>query len=204
MNSGRILLGLTGLYCAGKNFVGKIFEENGFAVLDIDKLGHIALENRKDIIVERFGDNFLKLDGSIDRRALGAYVFSDADRLAVLEKIVHPEVDYLTLEWINVHKSVPCVINAALLHRSCIFDMLDSVVFVKAPYIVRMFRAKKRDGLSWNEIRQRFASQQFDIYYSIQSLNIYYINNWGFGFFVKLNRRDIEKRVNEILSALRD
>ncbi|MDR0409798.1 MAG: dephospho-CoA kinase [Spirochaetaceae bacterium] len=200
MTRSPLLLGLTGLYCAGKNFIGKIFERKGFAVLDVDKLGHIALENKKDTIAECFGGIFLKTDGSVDRRALGEYVFSRSDRLAILEKIVHPEVNDLTMEWLEAHKDIPCVINAALLHASCVFTMLDAVVFVKAPYIIRMLRARKRDGLSWNEIRKRFASQRFDI--AIKNAGVYYINNWGFGFFSQLNRRGVEKSVNEILSVL--
>jgi dephospho-CoA kinase len=203
MSRARILLGLTGLYCAGKNFVGKIFEDNGFAVLDLDKLGHIALENRKDIIAKSFGNGFLKEDGAVDRRALGKYVFSEADKLTVLEKIVHPEVNSLTLEWLAARQNVPCVINAALLRESYVFPMLDAVIFVKAPYIIRMLRAKKRDGLSWHEIRRRFASQQFASYYTIQRHGVYYINNWGFGSFSRLNHRCMEKKVNEILSVLR-
>jgi dephospho-CoA kinase len=202
MNDRRLLLGLTGLYCAGKNFIGKIFEENGFAGLDLDKLGHLALENRRDIIVKRFGNDFLKPDGTVDRRALGAYVFSKPDKLAALGEIVHPEVNSLTLEWMKSHQDIHCVINAALLHKSCVFTMLDSVIFVRAPYIIRMIRAKKRDRLSWNEIRQRFSSQRFDIYCSAQNFDIYYIDNWGFGFLTRLNRVNLEKKVNEILSVL--
>lgn len=202
MNDGRLLLGLTGLYCAGKNFVGKIFEENGFAVLDLDKLGHIALENRRNIIVKRFGNDFLKPDGTVDRRALGAYVFSKPDKLAALGEIVHPEVNSLTLEWMKVHQDVHCVINAALLHKSCVFAMLDSVIFVRAPYIIRMIRAKRRDRLSWREIRQRFSSQQFDIYCSVKNFDIYYIDNWGFGFFARLNRGNLVKKINRLVRQL--
>ncbi|MDR2659540.1 MAG: dephospho-CoA kinase [Spirochaetaceae bacterium] len=197
------LLGLTGLYCAGKNFVGDIFTAKGFAVLDVDKLGYLALENRRYEIAQRFGNGFLRPDGSVDRRVLGAYVFGRPEELAALEKIVHPEVNDLTFEWMEAHNGTPCVINAALLHKSCVFTMLDAIIFVRAPYIIRMFRAKKRDGLSWKEIWKRFSSQRFDVYYSIPKTDIYYINNWGCSFFSRLDYYRVEKRVNEILSVLR-
>jgi dephospho-CoA kinase len=198
-----MLLGLTGLYCAGKNFAGGIFEEKGFAVLDVDKLGHIALENKKKIIKERFGRDILKKDGSVDRRALGMRVFGKPEELAVLENIVHPEANRLTCEWLNTNNDRPCVINAALLHRSTVFSKLDAIIFIKAPLIVRMLRAKKRDNLSWKEIWNRFSSQRFGLDYDLTKTCIYYINNWWFDFSLRSSRIRLEKRIDEVISALR-
>ncbi|MDR0663023.1 MAG: dephospho-CoA kinase [Spirochaetaceae bacterium] len=198
-----MLLGLTGLYCSGKNFVGGILEQKGFAVLDVDKLGHTALENQKEVIAECFGKGILDADGTVNRRTLGKCVFSRPDKLAELEAIVHPEVNELTLSWIDVHGGVPCVINAALLHRSSAFTRLSAIIFVRAPYLSRLLRAKKRDGLSWKEIMRRINSQEFGVYYRDQKTGIYYIDNGGFDFFTRLNRRILEKRVDKILAALR-
>ena len=203
MSEGRLLLGLTGLYCAGKNFVGGILEKKGFAVLDVDKLGHTALENRKTIIAERFGNGVLGRDGTMDRRALGEAVFGRPEELAALESIVHPEVNDLTLKWVEANSGRPRVINAALLHRSSVFDRLDAFIFVKAPYPLRLLRARKRDGLPWKQLLRRFKSQRFDVYYSGKESDIYCIYNWGFGIFSQLNRRGLEKRVDMILSILR-
>lgn len=202
MSKGRILLGLTGLYCAGKNFVGGILEKKGFAVLDVDKLGHAALENKKSLIAERFGGGVLGPDGAVDRRTLGEFVFGRPGELSVLESIVHPEVNSLTLEWVEANYDRSCVINAALLHKSAMFDRLDALIFVKAPYPLRLFRARKRDRLSWKELRRRFESQHFDVYYSGKKADTYCIYNWGFGIFSKLNRRCLEKRVDMILDIL--
>jgi dephospho-CoA kinase len=203
MSRERILLGLTGLYCAGKNFAGEILARKGFAVLDVDKLGHTALENRKEVVAARFGSDVLDKGGVVDRRTLGRRVFGRPDELAALEDIVHPEVNSLTLEWIDAHEDRDRVINAALLHKSSAFTMLDAIIFIKAPYIARMFRAKKRDGLPLKEIRRRFDSQRFDVYYTGQTPDIYCINNCGFGFYSRLNRHRFERRLDEILSALR-
>lgn len=203
MSEGRMLLGLTGLYCAGKNFVGGILEKKGFAVLDVDKLGHAALENQKNMIAERFGGGVLTQDGTVDRRALGKAVFGRPEYLAVLESIVHPEVNRLTLKWVDSNCDRPCVVNAALLHRSDVFDRLDALIFVKAPCLLRLLRARKRDGLSWKELARRFKSQRFDVYYYGKKADTYYIQNWGVGIFSQLNRRCLEKRVDTILNILR-
>lgn len=198
-----MLLGLTGLYCAGKNFAGKIFEKKGFAVLDVDKLGHIALENKKKIVKNRFGGEILKKDGSVDRRALGMCVFGRPDELVALENIVHPEVNRLTCEWLKANNDRSCVINAALLHKSTVFSQLDAIIFIKAPLIVRMLRAKKRDNLSWKEIWNRFSSQHFGVDYALTKAGIYYINNWWFDFSLCSNRSKLEKRIDKVIRALR-
>jgi dephospho-CoA kinase len=93
------------------------------------------------------------------------------------------------------------VINAALLHKSCAFKQLDAVIFVRAPALVRMFRARKRDGLSWKEIRRRFSSQQFAVHYSSETADIYYIDNGGSGIFSRSNRR-VEKVLAGIIDSL--
>ena len=45
-----MLVGLTGAYSAGKNRVGVLLEQRGFQVLDVDKLGHRAIEAEKAAI----------------------------------------------------------------------------------------------------------------------------------------------------------
>jgi hypothetical protein len=66
-----------------------------------------------------------------------------------------------------------------------------------------MVRARKRDGLSPREIKRRFESQNFAIYYSGKTADIYYIDNWGESFFPKLQRRGIEKHLDAILYSVR-
>jgi dephospho-CoA kinase len=70
-----MLIGLTGMYCAGKNHVAAILEQRGLAVLDVDKLGYIAIENKKAAVFARFGEDVKNQDGSVNRRLLGEKVF---------------------------------------------------------------------------------------------------------------------------------
>ncbi|MFP4484640.1 MAG: dephospho-CoA kinase [Spirochaetota bacterium] len=55
-----MIVGVAGKYCAGKNTVSHILENHGYRVIDVDTLGHRALEERKDAIAERFGPGVLK------------------------------------------------------------------------------------------------------------------------------------------------
>ncbi|MEJ5189021.1 MAG: dephospho-CoA kinase, partial [Breznakiellaceae bacterium] len=108
------LIGLTGPYCAGKNYVARILEKRGLLVLDVDRLGHRALDQEKERIVHLFGPAILDATGMLNRKELGRIVFGDPEKLRTLEAIVHPRANALTLEWIEQHREHPLVINAAL------------------------------------------------------------------------------------------
>ena len=154
-----MIIGLTGTYCAGKNRVASLFEARGLPVLDVDKLGYKALEAEKEAVLAQFGFDLQKNDGSLDRRLLGQRVFKDPEKLTALENIVHPAANRLTDEWAAAQKG-HYVINAALLHRSSIFHRLDKLIVVKAPFVTRLIRARRRDKLPWRDILKRFASQK--------------------------------------------
>ncbi|MDR2631128.1 MAG: dephospho-CoA kinase [Spirochaetaceae bacterium] len=198
---GHKIIGLTGMYCAGKNYVARLLEERGLPVLDVDKLGHRAIEAEKGAIVQRFGPEILGKDGAVDRRALGAKVFGSPRELAALEEIVHPAANRFTEEWIAGSQG-PSVINAALLHRSVIFKRLDTIIIVQAPLLTRFLRARRRDRLPLVPLIRRFKSQrEFMAQYLSQHADIYRVNNWGyFGICSRFWRRALERRIDDFLS----
>jgi dephospho-CoA kinase len=169
----------------------------------VDKLGHKALETERDAIVRRFGAGVLGDGGAVDRRALGKLVFGKPEELAALENIVHPAANSMTEEWIAAREG-PCVINAALLHRSVIFTRFDCIILVEAPVWTRLLRARKRDRLPLTQLLRRFGSQkEFTSQYLNQKTDIYRVENRGyFGFHADWYRRRIENRVTEILSLV--
>ena len=196
-----MIIGLTGMYCAGKNLVGSILEKRGLAVLDVDKLGHIAIENQKTAIFARFGESVKNGDGSVNRQLLGKKVFGKKEELAALEGIVHPEANRLTIEWIEAENRKNCVINAAVLHGSVVFRQLDSIILVNAPLFVRLIRAKKRDKLPWVVIFKRFSSQRhFFAHYLAGNADIHRVENPGFGGRRLLT--GLEEQIDEILLKL--
>ncbi|MDR1655063.1 MAG: dephospho-CoA kinase [Treponema sp.] len=219
--SSPFLIGLTGMYCSGKNRVAGLLEKQGFPVLDVDKLGHRAIETEKEAILARFGEAVLGPLGNIDRRKLGERVFGKEAELAALEAIVHPEANRLTEEWIKAQTGEFCVINAALLHRSSVFERLDALILVKAPLPSRFFRARRRDKLSWGELFRRFRSQKdfLSPYFkksgpavpksgilklpqgSILKADIYIVDNRG--FWARSSQKKLEYRIERIAAALR-
>ncbi|AEJ18613.1 dephospho-CoA kinase [Gracilinema caldarium] len=201
-SSEPILIGLTGPYCAGKNYVAALLERRGIPVLDVDKLGHLALEQEKDAIIGRFGTAILNPEGNIDRKALGAQVFSNPQDLADLEAIVHPRANQLTEAWIlNQGDKKAVAINAALLHRSVVFPRLRCIIIVQAGLITRLIRGKQRDRLPLQELLKRFKSQKkFNAQYFQGNADTYTVKNRGvLGIFTRWYRSRLERRIDAIL-----
>jgi len=90
------IIGITGNIACGKTAVGHMLLELGAErYIDADALVHELYQRGKPIAVrvaEAFGPAVVAPDGSIDRKALGAMVFQDAEAMQRLEAIVHPAV----------------------------------------------------------------------------------------------------------------
>jgi dephospho-CoA kinase len=196
-----MLIGLTGKYCAGKNHVASILEKRGLPVLDVDKCGYQVLEAEKEKIFSRLGKDLQMADGSVNRRLLGQRVFGNLEKLNALEAIVHPPVNRMTDEWVSAQNG-NCVINAALLHRSAVFERLERVIVVTAPFFIRLLRARMRDRLSWPELLRRFASQvDFKAQYSSTNAEIIRIENPGLSGSRRLHKK-LEHRINSITEGI--
>jgi dephospho-CoA kinase len=147
------IIGLTGKACTGKNLVAEALSEKNFYVIDVDKLGHQALRDNKDLIVKTFG-NVLTSEGDVDRRALGNIVFSAKEKLRELESITHPGIKKIIINLIEEEKkgkNRDVVINAAILERGKLLELCSHVIYVKSNFFVRYRRTKKRDnrGFIW-------------------------------------------------------
>jgi len=197
------VLGITGKYCAGKNFIASLLEKKGIPVLDADKFGHKVIENERKAILDYFGTGILGLDGLIDRKKLAFKTFGNHKALLFLENTIHPGVIKLTDEWIKEQKTDFCVINAALLHRWPFFNKLKIIILVEAPLLTRIQRAHRRDNLSYRAIFKRLNSQkEFNSKYFSGNTDIYRVWNRGFGSVSVKSRKRLLNRLNEILSRL--
>ena len=88
-------LGLTGGIGSGKSTVSASLEERGAVVVDADRIVRELQQPGEPVfeaMVAEFGPGIVAEDGTLDRQAVADIVFADADRLAVLNKIVHPAV----------------------------------------------------------------------------------------------------------------
>jgi dephospho-CoA kinase len=176
-----VVLGLAGGYCAGKDSVAAILAERGFAVIDVDEVGHRVLREpeARGLVAARFGSGVLDPEGEVDRRELGRRVFRDRRGLSALEAIVHPRMVERVREELAVCEG-PTVLNAAVLFRMGLHRLCDAVLCVRAPWWLRLARARRRDGLDPVRALRRIASQR-GICPKLPGpgVDIYYVDNSG-------------------------
>lgn len=184
-----MVLCVTGCMAAGKNAASDILEKHGFVSIDADKVVHgILLEkNFQEKVISTFapfaekkGIDLRNGDGTLNRRALGELIFADKVLLALQESIVFPEVDRKIIEFIDRNSGKDLVVNATVLHKISSVRKCDAVVFIDAPILTRLSRARKRDGISVLNILQRFWSQR-NLFskYKKSNADTFKVNNTG-------------------------
>jgi dephospho-CoA kinase len=158
----RIVLGVTGNIASGKSTVVNILKEFGAHHIDSDVVYHDLVQPGQPLLArlaETFGDGIIAADGSLDRKALGAIVFSDPEKLAELDRITHPAVIAESDRRIASIPSGVIVIDAVKLIESGHADICDEVWLVTAPEDVQVARLMRRNELTEEEARQRVAAQ---------------------------------------------
>ena len=163
------LIGLTGGIASGKSTIGARLAELGAVRFDADQLARDAVAPGSPGLArvsERFGDAVLQADGSLDRAALGAIVFSDAAKLADLNAIVHPEVRRLADERISAARAedpdVVIVYEIPLLVEADRGGDWDLIVVADAPVEQRIARMVTLRGMTEADARRRVANQASD------------------------------------------
>ena len=190
--------GLAGKSCAGKNAVAEFLADRGWETLDMDRLSHDVLDRLAPEAAACFGKDILDGQGTVDRAVLGRIVFADPAELKKLEELIYPELhrhlDRLLEE--RNDSSPPLVINAAALEKSDFWKICGGILWVKAPWLLRLWRGWKRDRKSLIDMVRRFhAQRQLKPQHFFQRVDIYTIKNGG-------NRKRLEKRIERWLRAL--
>ncbi|MCU1258956.1 MAG: Dephospho-CoA kinase [Bryobacterales bacterium] len=156
-------VGLTGGLASGKSFVGKALMEMGCVLIQADQLGHEVLlpgGAAYSDVVQRFGTGILSSDGLIDRKLLASEVFSNPERLAQLNAIVHPAVFRREDELIAA--SAPdgiVVVEAAILIETGSYQRFDKLVLAVCTMEQQIERAMHRDGAALKDVLARLNRQ---------------------------------------------
>ncbi|MDX9958742.1 MAG: dephospho-CoA kinase [Spirochaetia bacterium] len=156
------MLGLTGGYCAGKSEVAAILSSLGWTCVDVDAMGHRALEYSLPEVVKLLGPSARRPDGLPDRRAIGRLVFADKSLMGQFETLVHPVMFALTDEAIVAaggELGGKVCLDAAILYRLPQASRCQTILEVRAPLLARLRRGMARDGLGLLRILQRILSQ---------------------------------------------
>jgi dephospho-CoA kinase len=197
------LVALTGGIAAGKSTVAKRWVENGAIEIDADHLAREVVEPGSvglQRVSDAFGPDVLTESGELDRKALAEIVFKDAEKLELLNSILHPLIRQRTRELLEqmrneeiiVVYSVPLLVEASVDHE------FDLVVTVEAPEEEQVKRLVTSRGLSDAEARSRIASQAKPIERAARADRILNSNQ-----DVNLLLRDADKLWQEIQSLAR-
>ena len=159
-------VGLTGSIAVGKTFVLGVFSELGCVVLDADQVardvvarGTVGLER----VVAAFGESILNPDGTLDRSRLGSIVFSDEEKRARLNSIIHPLVFEVQDGWLKQREAEDpdgiAIIDAALMIESGGYRRFDKLIVVWCDPDLQLQRLMSRNGLGQADAERRIASQ---------------------------------------------
>ncbi|GAA0554957.1 dephospho-CoA kinase [Actinomadura livida] len=156
-------VGLTGGIGSGKSEVSARLAELGAVVIDADRIAREVVEPGTPglaAVVAEFGEEVLLPSGGLDREKVGRIVFSDPDRLAALNAIVHPLVGERMQELMDAAPEDAVVVyDVPLLVENGLAPMYDEVVVVDAPADVQLDRLVARRGMTEEDARARMANQ---------------------------------------------
>jgi dephospho-CoA kinase len=161
------VFGLTGGIGSGKSIVGHFFREEGIPVVDADGISREVTMPGKPAhaaIVRCFGTGILAPDGRIDRKKLGAIVFSDSGKRADLEAITHPRILEGIREAVSALAAAGhaiAIVEAALIHEIGRQGMFEAVIGVGCDSGIQVERLMRRDRIPRQEAL-RILSAQMD------------------------------------------
>jgi dephospho-CoA kinase len=159
------IIGLTGGIATGKSSVARFFIERGVPVVDADQLAREAVSPgspQLGRIVALFGDDVVTNEGVLDRKLLGARIFSDPEKRRLLEGILHPAIRKLAEERITQaaaagHRRL--IYMAPLLIEAGAADRVDEIWVVTVRPEVQLERLMRRDGIDREQAERIIASQ---------------------------------------------
>ena len=159
-------VGLTGSIAVGKSFVLGVLKELGCHVLDADEVAREVVKAGTAglrAVVEAFGDEILRADGTLDRSKLGSIVFTDENKRRQINSILHPFIITAQDEELRrLEREDPqsiAVVDAALMIESGGYKRFDKLIVVHCDPEIQLQRLMKRDKLSREDAERRINSQ---------------------------------------------
>jgi dephospho-CoA kinase len=159
-------IGLTGGIGSGKTTAAKRFLALGARVYHADEISRRALDPGAvcyDRVVSAFGQEILREDGTIDRKRLGQIVFADAEKLQLLNGIIHPYViDELFAraeQDLADEENGIAIFEVPLLFESGLHEKMDHNIVVSSTEENRIQRVMERDNLTREQVLSRIHAQ---------------------------------------------
>ena len=162
MTRRKHVIGITGNIATGKTTVVNMLADLGADTIDADQLVHQMMGPNSELaepLAAEFGDGIVNEDGSINRPALGQIAFSDPEKLARLEHLIHPHVVARMVGAIEEPGADVLVLDAIKLIEAGIADHCDEIWVVDADTETRIQRIVERNGVDEAEALRRIRAQ---------------------------------------------
>jgi len=186
-------IAITGSIACGKSKISEYLVNNGYVVIDTDKLSYsLSLKGNLcyNRIVREFKDILLE-NGEIDRKKLGTIVFNDENKRKLLESIIHPAI----IKEIEDYKDEGLVFfEVPLLYEVNLAYLFSKVIVVSCKKEMQLERLMKRNNLTEEEALVRINSQM-DIKEKEKLADFIIDNNESFDYSIK--------QLEEILKGLK-
>lgn len=193
---GMKIIGITGGTGCGKTTALNELERRGALLIDCDAMYHRMLETDRPMLdeIEKYFPGAV-VDGKLDRKALGAVVFTDEEALRDLNIITHRHINLEIRRILREHAmngGTLAAIDAIELFSSGLAKRCTATIGVIAGRDVRISRIMRRDGISREYAMMRVNAQRPNEYF-IQKCSRVLENNGSQEEFIERCRKTFEE-----------
>ena len=159
------LIGLTGGIGSGKSTVAQLLVEQGWALVDADRIARDIVEPGQPALAElaeAFGEDILRADGSLDRGLLASRAFASREKTDLLNSITHPRIHEETQARFAAARRAGeefVVYDMPLLVDNGLHKDMDATIVVDVDVEERVRRLVEFRGLEEDDARRRIAAQ---------------------------------------------
>ncbi len=168
----RMIIGLTGGSGTGKSTACEYFKENGFVIIDSDKIAREVTSKGEKCLEEirlSFGNGVIDAEGNLIRPHLAKIVFNDPEKLKLLNCITFKYIVGRNKEIIDENPQKNIVLDAPLLFEAGLDSLCTETIGVLSTRENRIARIMERDSVSKEVAVSRISSQPDDEFYISRS-----------------------------------
>ena len=159
-----LTIALTGGIGSGKSEATKIFSSLGVPIVDLDIIAHQLTAEKQPLsnqIAEAFGQEFITVEGALDRTKMRQLVFANNHARKQLNEILHPAIYKEAIKQLQQFNNQPYVVLAIpLLEEDSIYaTSIDRILVIDCEPEKQIERVKQRNQLTEREIKQIIEAQ---------------------------------------------
>jgi len=157
----RLRVAITGNAGSGKSTVAEMLRKRGIVVIDADTLAHgvMAKPEVVEALKKAFGAEYIRADGTVDRKKLGDLVFANPARMQKLLGIMKPKVAFALGKALSEAKGDIVAVEGALVYEYGLENMFEFVVVVVSEPEAMVRRIMASHGYDEAKARNVLASQ---------------------------------------------